>query len=105
MRVTVPTPIAQSLIVEMVAAGYRVKRIPQPANQTEVVLQASNDDLPAAFAYLDSTAKDMVAEYQSKTEIIEEIDDGRDDPDPDPDDGPAPSGLPTPLAEPAAAVA
>jgi hypothetical protein len=97
MRVTVPTPVANPLIEEMVAAGYRVKRIPQPDNQTEVVLQASNDNLDNAFAFLNSTAKDMAAKYEAETEIIEEIDDGRDS-EPDP----TPSGLPTPLADPAA---
>jgi hypothetical protein len=70
----------------MKEAGVKVKRIPQPNNETEICLQTSQDNLDAADEVLRTAAKDLTEEYEAQTETIEETDDGRDS-GPDPTDG------------------
>ena len=90
MRVTVPTPVAQQLCDEMAQAKIRVKRIPQPNNQTEVVLQVTNDNLDVCEATLREAAAYLAATYEAQQETLEELDDGRNtEPDDSPGDGPA----------------
>jgi hypothetical protein len=94
VRVTVPTPVAQQLCDGMKDAGIKVRRIPQPNNETEVALAVTNDDLNSCFLTLQDVAKALTEQYEAEQEPIEEIDDGRNtEPDPDPDPGDGPAGI------------